>query len=429
MILTDNFLVKHLRTQTTYKKVLWAYILLLFLEASLRKWFLPFLSTPLLLVRDPFAIFLVLYGFRYKIIPFSRNLFLVYLFTVVSFILTMVAGHKNLFVALFGFRIMIFHFPMIFIIGNMFKKEDVLVFCKFILYLSIPAFMLVFFQFKSPQTAWVNRAVGGVNGVGFTGFKGYFRPSGLFSFTSGNVQFWSCVGAILLYSFVNENLIDKRIRIICTGVFLMAIPMAISRTLVVQTLISLGFFGAILLRNRILTYKVFKVVVTTLVVSLVLINLNFVGTSIDVISGRFDDASRIEGGNTGYIIINRFLGSMLNSVLNSNLIGQGLGLGTNVGSKLSTGTVQYLIAEGEWGRVIGERGILLALPILLIRLQVVVKSFYLAKKKLSKSVVLPWLLFSVSSLLLILGQWGQPASLGFAVITGGLLLASVSNKL
>jgi len=305
------------------------------------------------------------------------------------------------------------------------------VFCKFILYLSIPAFVLVFLQFKSPQSAWVNKSVGGVVGSGFTGYKGYFRPSGLFSFTSGNVQFWSLVCIILLYSFINETLINKRVRILCLGAFLMAIPLAISRTLVVQTIISLVFFGFIVLRSRMLSYKVFKIVIISILASLVLINLNIVSTSVQVISGRFTDASRIEGGNTFHIILDRFLGGMIRVFLNlgSKLIGQGLGLGTNVGSKLNSGKVQYLIAEGEWGRVIGERGVLLGLPIILFRLQVAVKTFYLSKKKILQGVFLPWLFLSVSMLQVVNGQWGQPASLGFAVLTNGLLFASIKNDL
>jgi hypothetical protein len=34
-------------------------------------------------------------------------------------------------------------------------------------------------------------------------------------------------------------------------------------------------------------------------------------------------------------------------------------MGTNAGAKILTGSTNFLVSEGEWGRVTGERGILL----------------------------------------------------------------------
>ena len=41
------------------KKGIWLYFLLLIFEGALRKWLLPGLATPLLVVRDPIAMFLL----------------------------------------------------------------------------------------------------------------------------------------------------------------------------------------------------------------------------------------------------------------------------------------------------------------------------------------------------------------------------------
>ena len=38
------------------KKLFWAYFLLLIFEGALRKWVMPQLSAPLLLIRDPLAL-------------------------------------------------------------------------------------------------------------------------------------------------------------------------------------------------------------------------------------------------------------------------------------------------------------------------------------------------------------------------------------
>ena len=45
-----------------YRNVVWAYLLLLIFEGALRKWFLPGLATPLLIIRDPLAAYLTYIG-------------------------------------------------------------------------------------------------------------------------------------------------------------------------------------------------------------------------------------------------------------------------------------------------------------------------------------------------------------------------------
>ena len=52
-------------------------------------------------------------------------------------------------------------------------------------------------------------------------------------------------------------------------------------------------------------------------------------------------------------------------------------MGTNVGSTLLTGDRAFLIAEQEWGRVIGELGLLMGFIVIVIR---VFFSFATAKR-------------------------------------------------
>ena len=96
-----------------YRKAIWAYIILLIFEGALRKWFLPSLATPLLLVRDPIAIWLTLVGLQKGWIKNGYAITMMVIASI-SFILTLIIGHHNLYVALFGWRIYFFHFPMIF---------------------------------------------------------------------------------------------------------------------------------------------------------------------------------------------------------------------------------------------------------------------------------------------------------------------------
>jgi len=46
------------------KKLFWAYFLLLIFEGALRKWIVPGLSAPLLLIRDPLGLLILIEAFR-----------------------------------------------------------------------------------------------------------------------------------------------------------------------------------------------------------------------------------------------------------------------------------------------------------------------------------------------------------------------------
>src|SRR5450756_2810632 len=52
----------------TLRQLIWLYLVLWLIEGGLRRWFLPGLNTPLLLIRDPVVI--AIYG-----VAISRNLF------------------------------------------------------------------------------------------------------------------------------------------------------------------------------------------------------------------------------------------------------------------------------------------------------------------------------------------------------------------
>src|SRR5207245_1971253 len=92
-------------------------------------------------------------------------------------------------------------------------------------------------------------------------------------------------------------------------------------------------------------------------------NVDFFRTGIEVFIDRFESANEAEGGASG-VFVDRFLGGMIGAVTNLNDLpfwGHGVGMGTNVGAKLLTGQTDFLISEQEWGRLIGEMGILLGL--------------------------------------------------------------------
>jgi hypothetical protein len=102
-------------------------------------------------------------------------------------------------------------------------------------------------------------------------------------------------------------------------------------------------------------------------------------------------------------------------------------MGTNAGAKLMTGNTTFLISEGEWGRLIGESGLFLGLVFILLRLVLVWKMLIHSIHCIRIGNTLPWMLLSFGFVIIIQGQWAQPTSLGFAVITGGLILAAINK--
>src|SRR5207249_8224235 len=107
-------------------------------------------------------------------------------------------------------------------------------------------------------------------------------------------------------------------------------------------------------------------------------------------------------------------------------LGYGLGLGTNAGAKIVTGQTSFLLAEGEWARLIFESGPVIGLAFVLWRCGVVVRIGLLCLQSVRRGNLLPLLLFSSSGLPLMNGQFGPPTIVGFAVFTTGLALAARS---
>ena len=172
------------------KKCVWIYFYLLIFEGALRKWVFPGLSSPLLLVRDPLAIWMLIRFYRRGYMKPNLYIVLMWILTYFGFILAFFVGHGNIAVASYGARITIIHFPIIFIIGTVFDRNDVIKMGNALLWITIPMTILVAVQFFSPQTAWVNRTVGGGEGSGFSGAQGFYRVPGTFSFTNGLPMFY-----------------------------------------------------------------------------------------------------------------------------------------------------------------------------------------------------------------------------------------------
>ncbi|MEO6228736.1 MAG: hypothetical protein ABJB11_15675 [Ferruginibacter sp.] len=415
------------------KKGIWVYFLLLLFEGALRKWVIPALANPLLLVRDPVAVWIIFMAYKNKLMPDNKHLNGMLILGFISFITTMTLGHQNIYVALYGVRILVVHFPLIFIIGRVFTRNDVIKMGKFILLITFPMALLISMQFYSPQSAWVNRGVGGsLEGAGFTGALGYFRPPATFSFTNGTTLFFGLSGPFILYFWLNQKGINKLVLIAATLGLAMAVPLSISRALFFQVIITFLFAVIAISRKPENTGKLIIAVIGGAVALLIMSKLSFFQKATEVFTNRLDGANETEGGLEG-VLGDRYLGGMIKSIKGSSdqpFFGYGLGTGTTVGGALLSGTGERLwliYSEDEWARITGEMGAFMGLGVIFIRLGLSINTGLKSYRKLVTGDLLPWVLLSCFLLIVPQGQWGQPTSLGFSILIGGLTLGSFNS--
>jgi len=414
------------------KRGVWAYFLLLIFEGALRKWFLPGLNQPLLVVRDPIALWLIYSVWRRGAMPKSFLLMAMTWIGVVSIFTSLFLGHGNLAVAIFGARILLIHFPMIFVIGRILDRDDVIKMGRALLWITIPMAVLIGLQFYSPQNAFVNRGVGGdTAGAGFSGAMGYFRPPATFSFTNGTHLFFGMAACFIFYFWMNPKGTSKIALYGATVALVAAIPLSISRSLTFFTAISFMFLMVSVVRKPANLMKIVFAAVGFVLVVALLTKIPFFQTATEAFFSRFSAASDSEGGLEG-TIGERFLGGMSKALMNSNqqpFFGYGIGMGTNVGSMVLTGGRKFLISEEEWGRVIGELGPILGMAVILIRLALCAQLFTRGYRRMVAGDLLPWMLLGYALLAIPQGQWAQPTSLGFSVVIGGLMLAAMRGPL
>jgi hypothetical protein len=414
------------------KKAIWLYFWLIIFEGALRKWFLPFLASPLLIVRDPIALWIIYSSIKNNVFKINGMTSAVWFLGVVAVLLAIPFGHGSVGVALFGGRILFLHFPLIFITANLFNKADVIEIGKATLWTSIIMTMIIVLQFYSPQSAWINKGIGGEEVEGFSGAMGFSRPPGTFSFTNGLAAYYGLLAAFVFYFWLdNRASVKKSLLIIATVCLIIAIPMSISRTLFFSVLLSGAFTVGIAVRKPQMLVRIAIAVVGIIILLLVVGNLSFFQTGVAAFTDRFASASDVQESGVAGTLIDRVLGGMvgaLSGTSNIPFFGYGIGMGTNVGASLLTGKVSFLISEGEWGRVIGEMGILLGLAFILIRVKLGITIALASFKAIKRSNYLPWFLLSFSLLNLLQGQWAQPSALGFAVFASGITMAALKEN-
>lgn len=413
------------QTQKKIRKCFWIFFFFVLTEGIFRRWLLPGLNNIFLVIRDPFVIYVVLIGHGYIKSGLAKGMMVL---GMVNFLTTMLFGHGNIMVAVYGLRITLFYFPFMYICGHVLTTDDLYKVGRILVYMIIPMVALNIVQFFSPQSSFVNIGVGGdETGAGFGGAMGYFRPPGIFTFIAGLTDYYGVAFGFLLYFMLNKDKcgISKKILLGSLIAYFISIPVSISRTHFVQTALILAFFFTVSLNNQAAMKKITLLVIVTLLLSPVLMQIEEVRLFLEVFFSRFDGANESEGG-LGNSAVNRTFGWLFNALDNDvPFFGFGDGTFSNFGMKLLTNgtSVEDSMYKGvadstemEWGRLVCENGIILGMTGLLIRMLMALSLFKQSLRLYRCKLYFPWLLFPYAAYLLVFGQLKAPYNLGFTAI-------------
>ena len=411
------------------KRLLWLYFWLWIFEGALRKWVVPSLANPLLIVRDP--VVLAIYWIAARRQMFPRNNFLAFsgALGAVSLVLGIIVL-GNIGIALYGYRTNFLYLPLVFIIAQTFDRDDVRKIGRAVLITSIPMAILMALQFLAPANSFlVSGADAGFGQIESSG--GHIRPPGTFSFILGPMCFFPLVTAFLMDSAISTRRYPPWLLISSAIALGTATAVSGSRSLLSGVVIVVAFaaIAGVIVRPQWIP-KVLATVISVVLLSALLGQLDVFKSGSDVFSQRIESASGTEGGGEGFVMraVSDLTGP-LNTLNEIPLQGFGLGYGTNVAAGLISGDGKrvFLLSEGEWGRVLLESGPVLGLFFLIFRVYLSLLILRRGAKCVVRGLLLPLLLAASCFIDILNGQWGIPTMMGYSIFCGGLCLASAKE--
>ncbi len=409
--------------------LIWIYFVLLLSEGALRKWFLSGFSAPLLIVRDPIAIAII--GLAFASGNFPKNRYLLSLFALagLSVVFSFLAESVRPFTILFGLRTNFLHLPLIFIIGKVFRFEDVAKLGLWLLILALPMSYLIIDQFSSAPTDRVNTGVGGTGAqIRSAAGSGKVRASGTFSFVNGVVYYLAFAAAFTSYGLLRRGSFPAWILYSSACCIAISLATSGSRGAIASVIMVLGAFVILFAARPRVFGRIFASMVLSFVVIALVSQIPVVKEGVRVMEMRFEEATSAEGSAVeGFV--ERTIRNLMAPITHSQsapLFGYGLGAGTNAGSALSGGGA-FALGEDEWHRVVLESGPIAGNLFILWRILLTLALLRASYIAASKGNYLPALIWGAAGPLLLWGQIGQPTTLGFVSLGGGLVIAALNG--
>lgn len=406
------------------KRLVWLYFWLLIFEGALRKWILPGLSNPLLIIRDPVVVAIYVVAGTSGLFP--KNGFVIWTagLGLTCFLASEIGGEGNLLVSLFGLRTNFLHLPLIFLLPNVFGKEDLEKMAKWFFISSIPMCLLVLAQFQASPDHWLNRGAGGAENGQLESAYGKIRPPGTFSFTVGLASYL-CVGAAFaVWSLMQQRSKNQKLANIALPALAVMVGVSGSRSALSSIVLIFFATAVICIKKPVFFGRSAKLIFTLGVAYFVLGFWSEFQQGLAVHAYRFGGIGEVKEG----IIIRFFTGLLpLGAISNASAFGAGLGMGTNAAASFMFGRGLFSLGETDWERIIGESGPILGLTFIGFRIAIVAHLAIRSFDALKRDSPLPLLLFAAAAPLVLSGQLGIPTILGWTVFSAALCLASMNT--
>lgn len=406
------------------KKLLWLYFWLLIFEGAVRKWVFPHLSDPLLLIRDPVVICIYALSLYHGVFPLNGFVRWTLLLASVFLGVSLLIPDGNLFIMLFGLRCNFFYIPLIFLIPKIFDKADVIKLGERTLMISLPMSILMSLQFMSGADSFINQSLGETYTGAWAALQ-RVRPSGTFSYTTGACEYFALAAAFLIYSFLQGKVYKRALKLSALAGVLTTMLVAGSRYLIIWAAFISAASFLIAAARPVVIKKMLKLCATGIFLVLLVLLLPVSREGLDTISARFHQASTdIPKGHNIFV---RYLSNFKfwsAEDMDAPVFGEGLGRGTNAGLTILNKDNAFHLYEREWRRIPLESGPVLAFLFFMLRASIAV---FLIKESLfsvRQGNYLPVLLCAYAANLILIGQWSQATTLGFAALGAGLCLAS-----
>jgi len=410
------------------KKLIWAYFLLLIFEGALRKWILPQLSAPLLVIRVPIALAIIWEAFRTHKWPkpWSVAVGPLGLLMLALCIAQAIFAGNPWFASLFGLVAYALPFPVAFIIGNALDAEDLRKFGMCTLLLLFPITALEVAQYYAPAHSVLNAAsYEGLTHLVSAG--GHIRASGTFSDAKGPTYFLPMAAAFIFYGLANSKFAKKWLLWAASIALVIAIPVTGSRTVLMMTASVVGCVAVAALAGQSQLMGTVKVILAFSLAAAVVSQLPVFSEATNTMQERLTTADEQEGGTTGTVdkrILAPILGALDTDSSVAPWYGLGLGLGSNPIAVLTTGTAQFLAGEDEVTRVVNEFGPPFGLPFMAFRMVLAIAIAFTALARVRSRGPLAWFLAPAMFTALFTGTLEQLTINGFMVILVGFSLAA-----
>lgn len=414
-------------------KLIWLYFILLLFEGALRKWVVPFLSDPLLIIRDPVALLIYVQALRLGFVGSTGRYVgwavMAFGFLGLGLLQAVLQGIRPE-VVIYGWRTYFFHVPLIFIIPEVVRPSDVMKMGKLLLLMSVPMALLMLAQFRAPSDSFINASTieGGAQ-ITLVGDK--IRPPGIFSFTSGASTYFSIVFALLLYGSLAKKIFNPATMVVASFSLVAGAFVSGSRTYVVTCGMIMILCLPVLVRFPAMLLRLVGAAVALGLGVIVMLALPATREAFDIFAIRWTGAAETEqGAYVGGWLGRVFAGPMEAFYWGGEtpLTGFGMGLGTNVGAKLMTGSAAMIAPEWEWARMVFELGPFFGFIIIFARCAFAFLLMRWAWQGVVKGRFLAWILMTTVVYNVTSAQLKQPTMLGFTVFFAGLALAAMSDE-